>query len=131
MVNSRVLGGPGDVVRFSAAGASEGVFAQGRTSVAVDLNNDHAYFRSAEAPIEEFDPSGIPVSSFGSGGAPIAVSSATGRIYATSSSGEGEIWSGEIFVANVTTGPASAVGEASATLRSLASASNCSVASAA
>jgi hypothetical protein len=116
VVNSRVLGGPGDVLRFSPAGASEGVVAEGRTSVAVDLNNDHAYFRSVEAPNEEFDENGNPVSSFGSGGVPIAVSKATSQVYVTSASGEGEIWSGDLFVANVTTGPATAVGETSAIL---------------
>jgi hypothetical protein len=116
VVNSRLLGGPGDAVRFSAAGVSEGVVAEARTSVAVDLNNDHTYFRSNEGPIEEFDANGELVSGFGAGGVPIAVSKETGQVYATSASGEGEIWSKDLFVANVTTGPATAAGETTATV---------------
>jgi hypothetical protein len=125
IVNENPLVGPGEVVKFSSTGSFEYVLASNRTSVGVDLGNDHVYLGGAEgesSETEEFDSSGSLVSTFGiagfgSGAHSIDVNEATSQVYVTPSFGEeGQIWSGDIVVPNVITGEVSGVGETEATL---------------
>jgi hypothetical protein len=117
VVNESPFTGGGDAVKFSAAGSFEYVVASGRSSLAVDLSNDHVYLGVLpEGPIEEFDSSGTLLSTFGNGALSIAVNETTNQVYVTPFSGEGQIWSGGIFIPTVVTGAAAGVTETGATL---------------
>jgi hypothetical protein len=117
VVNQSPFTGTGDAVKFAPAGGFEDVVASGRSSVGVDLGEDHVYLGVIpEGPIEEFDSAGHAISSFGDGAISLDVSTATGKVYVAPLFGEGQIWSGGIFAAAVTTGGASEIGQTSATL---------------
>ncbi len=124
IVNGNPFFGPGDAVKFSPSGVFEDTVATERSSVGVDLGNDHVYFGGAEgesSETEEFDSSGnmvsiFGISGFGNGAHSIDVNEATSQVYLTPSFGEGQVWSGDIVVPNVITGGASGVGETDATI---------------
>jgi hypothetical protein len=117
VVNANLFGsGPGSAVKFDAGGSFAYELASSRSSVGVDLGNDHVYLGSneAETEIEEFDSSGSPVGSFAGPTLSVDASEDTHNVYVVGF-GAGEIWSTE-FVPAVATGAADAVGESAATL---------------
>jgi hypothetical protein len=116
VVNESLFTGPGEVVKFSPAGSFEAVFASSRSSVGVDLSNDHVYLGISEGETEELDSSGNAVSAFGNGAFSIAVDATTNRVYTNVLFGEGQIWSGDLFAPAVTTGAVTEVEQTSATL---------------
>jgi hypothetical protein len=117
VVNQSPFSGPGEAVKVSPAGSFEYALASSRLSAGVDLSNDHVYLGGQEGEIEEFDSTGKPVSTFGGGARSIGVNRATGQVFLTPPFGEeGQIWSGDLFVPSVTTGPATEVAETTVTL---------------
>jgi hypothetical protein len=117
VVNESPFSGPGEAVKFSPAGSFEYALASSRLSAGVDFGNNHVYLGGQEGQIEEFDSTGKPVSTFGGGARSVGVSRATGQVFVTPPFGEeGQIWSGDLFVPSVTTGPATEVAETTVTL---------------
>ena len=116
LVNESPFAGPGDALKFSPAGAFVSVLASGRSSVGVDLENDHVYLGAPEGPTAELDSAGNDVSSFGSGAFSLAVARGTQRVYANPLFAEGQIWSGDLFAPEVLSDPATAIDETEATL---------------
>ncbi len=110
----------GDGVKFDSAGNFKYVVTtNSRSDVGVDTGTDHVYFGTAHSgEIEEYDASGNLVTTFGSSTLSIDANESTHQVYVTPAviSGEGQIWSGDIFVPNVTTGVATEVEETTATL---------------
>jgi hypothetical protein len=119
--NGSPLSSGGEGLKFGPTGTFESVVTTTPgVSVGVDQGTDHVYFGSKSGEIEEFDASGGLLSTFGSGGqVSIDANASNGRVYVTAPAifgGEAQIWSGDIFFPSVTTGPATAVAETSATL---------------
>jgi hypothetical protein len=111
--------GAGSAVKFGPGGGFEYQLASSRFSVGVDLNNDHVYLGGeTDTEIEEFDSSGNPISTFSKDGAvSIDVNQDTSQLYVSVVRTPGiHIWSGDIFVPNVTTGEATDVDETATTL---------------
>jgi hypothetical protein len=118
VVNARLPNPEGSTaVKFNAAGGFEYELAPVAVGVGVDLANDHPYLVqfTSEGHIEEFNSSGSRVSVFGGQSQSIDVNRETQQVY-VSSSDQGQIWSAPIVVPEVTSGPATEVGEGSATL---------------
>src|SRR5689334_8558497 len=120
VVNGGLFAGPGEAVKFNAAGSFEYVVSAGRVSVGVDLSNDDVYL-GGEEQTQEFDSTGGAISTFGSANPGIQALSVdanktTGQVYIAQLFSEGQIWSGDLFVPAVTTGNASEVNETSAIL---------------
>lgn len=107
----------GAAVKFNAGGAFEYELASVAVGVGVDLINDDVYLvqYTSEGHIHEFNSSGSLVSTFGGQSLSVDVNRETQQVY-VAGSGEGQIWSGPIVIPDVTTGPATEVGETSATL---------------
>lgn len=107
----------GTALKFGAAGGFEYELASAAVAVGVDLTNDHPYLVqfTPEGHVEEFDSSGDLISTFGGQSQSIDVNRDTQQVY-VSSSDQGQIWSAPIVVPDVTTGPATQVGEVSAIL---------------
>lgn len=117
VVNESPFSGPGEAVKLGPGGGFEYVVASARNSVGVDLGEDHVYLGVIpEGPTQEFDSAGNAVSNFGNGALSLDTRSTTSQVYVAPLFGEGQIWSGDVFVPAVTTGDASEIGQTGATL---------------
>ena len=109
----------GSAVKFDSTGSFEYELAPERIGVGVDLGNDHVYLGGSPAGARNrrARPGGQPGQHVRRRRGVDGRRQPDDRAKSTwPPSGEGEIWSGDIFVPNVTTGAATEVEEETATL---------------